>query len=340
MDDLSRLTGISRVTISKVLNGRPGVADETRRRVLAACEDYGFQPNAAARSLARRKSDQIAVVLQGPKFWSTRVWYVQEYLQGILAAAEDTRYNVLLATQGPDSSFHKDPSRLVRTRKADGVILVGSWVTQEQLRKLIESQTPYCVLGALPPGFETNSVYYDNAAGVQTALDHLIKLGHERIAYVTGPPGHRPDTVFDRIRRESFRSHLASLGERYTAYADRMLDLDALIAEVRSGFGPTAILLVYPLARQTLEQLRAHGISVPEDLSVVVFDDHPSNRYNTPRMTALHQPLVDMGYRSVELLTQLIETGATTFPTEILPMDLVAGGTTAPVRRRAGRSGA
>jgi DNA-binding LacI/PurR family transcriptional regulator len=321
MEELSKILGISRVTISKVINGRAGVAPETQQRILAAIEATAFRPNVPARDLRLKHTQRLGVVITGVKGWTFYNWYYGEYLRGILEEAEDTGFNVTLYTHKASPQLAEDTSQLVRAREVDAVLMVGSNATTAQIQPLLDQSIPFIVLGALPEGIHTNSVYYDNSDGAKMAVEHLIRLGHRRIGLVGQLTKSNQRFMSERIQGATAAlraARLKPLGEN-----GPLISIDELAHNVRTTGPCAALTLTYTY--DYVQKLLELGLRIPNDVALVGFN-YPITVCLSPRFTIVEQPLVEIGRRAVQKVVAMLREQTSITPTEHLPMRLVQRG--------------
>ena len=327
---IAQHAGVSPATVSKVINGRADVAPATRERVRAVLARYDYTPPQRASALI----ELVFANLSSP-------WAV-EILRGVEAYASSRGRAVAVSTVGPQGAVAPtDWAGAVSGHQPAGVLLAMSQLTRPQWRHLQERGIPLVVIDpADMPDPEVPSVGATNWSGGIAAAEHLVGLGHRRIAVIGGPEAY----LCSRARVEGFRHAL----ER----ADRRLDLDLLRwgdFSHEAGFhhalelldradAPTAVfagndrqaLGVYEAARQL-------GLSVPGELSVVGFDDLPLARWVSPPLTTVRQPLVEIGATAAELLLQLVGGGRLRSTRVELATELVERLSTAPPAARRGR---
>jgi DNA-binding LacI/PurR family transcriptional regulator len=319
MKTLSSLTGYSRVTISKVLNGRKGVKEETRQKILKAVEKYDFHPNIAARNLVMKKSDRIGIVLTGREGWTLSTmnsWYFQEFLRGILFQAEQIKINIMLYTNKADNDF----SKLVRSREVDAVILIGTSTTPEQIRPLSEKEIPYAVIGYIPDEYNTNGVDYDHYGGACAAAEHLVERGHRQV--ICMKTYEKSEGEFTNQRFRGVVDTLAKHGLEPWSGKEKPMDVADLKHILSAEQKPTAIINI-DYGVKAYAALRDKGISVPDDVAFVGFDDHPATAVSNPPLSVVRQPLFEIGVLAVTKVVELLNSGQSTFATEMLPMEMI-----------------
>jgi len=329
--DVARVAGVDKAVVSRVVNDDPTlvIRPETRERVKAALEQLGYRPNLAARSLRTSHARSIGLVI--PDF-SNPVY--AEIIAG--AEAEAMRRNYVLMA-GSSSSVGGSATRyldLLGEGRVDGLILAGGLVSDDDQTKLEQLGLPWIMLNNRTRKGH-RYVVLDDAKAAALAVDHLVALGHTQIAHVAGPSG--ADTA--SRRRRGYQQRLKGAGitvpDWYVASGDYTPEggrkaVDTLLA---GGEPPTAIFVTnLASAIGVLDGLRAAGLSVPDDVSVVAVHDLPLAAHLAPPLTTVSMPLQRLGARGVELL---LSTDAQSTVEEIASDDieLVVRASTAPPRR-------
>lgn len=334
--DVARAAGVSVPTVSKVLNDRADVAADTRGRVQRELAAHGYRRRTAARHGGPRLVDLVVVELDSP--------YFLEVVRGAeQAAARADAGLVVTATHGRAAGGRRWLAQ-VAARRSAGLVLVVTAPAPGTAEQLAALHTPLVLLdpvGGSDPALAT--VGAANWSGGLTATEHLLSLGHRRVAVITGDPR----LVCSRERLEGYRSALGRAGlavdealvhhgdfqpEGGRAAAARLLDLD---------HPPTAVFAGSDLqASGVYEEARARGLRVPEDLSVVGFDDLPLCRHLWPPLTTVRQPLAEMAAQAVGLALEAGRHGPASTPPRLeLATTLTIRGSTAPPSRRAPRKG-
>ncbi len=333
--------GVSRTTVSFVLNDVPGVniSPETRQRVLEAAARLNYYPDATARRLASGQTHTIALVLhQGP----TQAYsdaFLPQMLQGVSQAAKQQGYHVLFYAIGP----REDPSsyiELMRGRHADGLILSGPRSDDTPLLELYAEGYPVVLHGQLP-GSDLPFVDVDNVKGASLAVEHLIGLGHRRIGMVTNAP--LTYTAASQ-RFEGYRQTLKRHGMGYEASWVRHGHFDEESGEravdelLGAGAGLTALFVASDaLAYGALRAVRHHDLRVPDDLALVGFDDIPTSRYVFPSLTTVRLPAFGLGWAAADLLIRLINRKEVEEMQVILDTELVVRRSCGALNRQGAR---
>lgn len=328
--DVAAAAGVSRTTVSFVLNERADVKipTGTRQRVVDAAQRLGYQPNAPARQLAGGRSHTLALVLhQSPEQVASDA-VLAETLRGLSAAARAGGFRVmveLLATEGPFASY----ASLLRAQHADGLIVHGPRSDDPSLRELIRDGFPIVLQGSLPD-IAVASVDVDNVAGARGAVEYLIGLGHRRIACVTNAP---LAYTAAQERLAGYRAGLERSQIKFDPVLVEQADFDApsghrAMAQLlsRTTFD-AAFVASDVVALGAIGALREEGLRVPTDISIVGFDDIPLAGYFDPPLTTVHLPAYELGQAAGRALLERIAGRAVPHRT-LLPTELIVRGST------------
>ena len=300
--DVAAQAGVSIATVSKVINGRYGVAPATLEKVQAVIDQLGYESSLVARSLRSRRTNVIGIVVADIEPFSA------ELLKGAGAAIRERGYELIVYSGSGHGKDHSGWERRYISRLGgtltDGIILVTPTVVDVDDGTPVVAVDPHTGPSTLP------SVHSDNLAGAITATRHLLQLGHRRIGFLAG----RPDLESARQREQGYRQALADAGIAVDPSLIRVGDYELetsqeparqlLILDDR----PTAIFAANDLsAMQTMHVARTLGLDVPGDVSVVGFDNIPESALIEPPLTTIDQSIQEMGRRAVELLMDVIE---------------------------------
>ncbi|MGR0220714.1 LacI family DNA-binding transcriptional regulator [Agromyces sp. ZXT2-6] len=322
--------GVSLSTISKVLNGRADVAAATRARVEQVMAERGYRRRGGGRSESRAELIELVFHELDP-IWS------MEVIDGVESVAKQHGLSVVLTVSGTRHSPDPDWIEGVMRRRPVGIVLVFSDLAPEYRERLHARAIPFVIVDpAGDPSPDAPSVGSANWSGGLAATRHLIEFGHRRIAAITGPE----DMMCSLARIDGYRSAMNSAGlpidESWIRFGDFHVSggRDRARTLLDAPERPTAIFAGSDMqALGVLEAARERGIRVPEDLSVVGYDDIPLARWLTPKLTTVHQPLRRMGEEAARLAIRLadepLESGAPT-PRMDLATSLVVRESTAP----------
>jgi DNA-binding LacI/PurR family transcriptional regulator len=324
LEQVAALAGVSRATVSRVVNGSPKVSPVVRAQVERAVAKLGYVPNRAARSLVTRRADSVALVVSEPRARFFSEPFFAGMVRGVSAALAETGVQLLLLI-AQDLRDRRRLERYVVGGHVDGVLLASLHGEDPLPGALERAGVPAVLVGRPAEPTQASYVDADNRGGAGKAVEHLVRRGRRRIATITGPL----DMGVGLDRLEGYRDGLAAAG-----LADGDLVETGDFTE-EGGAAAMARLLARPgppvdavfaasdlMAAGALRALRAAGRRVPEDVAVVGFEDSAVARYAQPPLTTVRQPIEEMGRQATRLLLARIagETGGMHL---ILDVDLV-----------------
>lgn len=332
---IAETSGVSLATVSRVLNGKENVNQNTRERVLEVIRELGYDKKMIKKSNSVTKNNIITVVLHDihKPFYHDLLYYFQKN-------ARSLSYEVLFySTLGEDNSSSERIE--VMTRFSAGIILFSSYVSDFNLiRKLQENRYPIVVIDNSFPGIEVNTLMINNRKGAQQAVEYLLKQGHDKIACLAGSPNLM--VWADRVNGyiETMRMQNIFIQKDYIQYADNDIDgvkeavhtLLYLDSEVR----PSAIFCFDDAAAfAAIDFIQSEGFRVPEDISIIGFDCQyvKPNFYTGPELTSIRQPFELLSKHSLELIEGIISGRFSDVQVhELYDTELYVGGTTASLR--------
>ena len=313
--DVAAHAGVSKSLVSLALRGDPGVSERTRARIQLSADHLGYRSNALARSLKQGRTMLIGAVIS-----SLDNPYHTEIVAGVEEAAEAAGFSVLLVHGSRDRGHLARHLDTLLGLNVDGLVVVSSWLEEEQLRAAARRAPVVMVGRPLGPVDGVDTVTNDDVRGAALAVDHLVGLGRTRIAHVSG--SNRPA---GRARRDGYEQAMARHG---LAGLARVVGPDALgdlLADAYQGvFARNDV-----EAFDVLVQAHGLGLSVPGDLAVVGYDDSSLALRARPRLTSVHQPRGRMGALAVELLLERLAGRAEDRHAVLEPRLVVRGSTVA-----------
>jgi LacI family transcriptional regulator len=305
--DVAREAGVSVATVSRVFNDRTIVSEGTARQVREVAARLGYVPHSGARSLITNKTHTIGILL--PDLYGE---FFSEIIRGIDQAAQRSGYHVLVSSSHAERSGLDAALRTMRGR-VDGLIVM--WPESETDESLSHASLGLpLVLLSCRGDHETDSITVANCDGARAMVEHLISLGHRRIAIITGSP--RNFDAAERLRGYRAALEAAGIG------LDPALELAGAFSE-RSGYEaaqrmltrsprPTAVFASNDsMAIGAVSAVREAGLRVPEDIAVTGFDDIPMARYMNPPLTSVHVDIAALGERAIGRLLDVVQRGAT-----------------------------
>jgi len=302
--DVARIAGVSTATVSHVINNTRFVSEEVRARVLGAVERCGYYPNAHARSLASGRSQTLGLVvsdLSNPFF--------PELVKSIEAAAFERGFDVLLSNTNYEPARTSHYVRRFIERKVAGVVLMTSELDAALVGELASRDVSVVFLDLGKPGVHMSNLTVNYEVGIEEAIGHLVSLGHSEIAYVGGPERLRSAARRLEAFRGSMRRHLPGARVRFYSGDFKLEGGRRAAAEILAARDrPTAVLAANDLmALGVMVELRAGGLEIPRDVSVIGFDDIAFAALAEPPLTTICLPRAELGRRAVEALMTNIE---------------------------------
>ncbi|NIM93098.1 MAG: substrate-binding domain-containing protein [Anaerolineales bacterium] len=310
LEDIAKLVGVSRSTVSRVVNNHPNVSDDVRKRVLEAIRSTGYHPNIAARTLASQRSGMVALVLPHEVTSIFIDPYFPHLIQGIAQACNQYDYSLGLFLVGSKEDEEKIIPRVSSTGMFDGVIVQSGHQWNPIIGRLIASKIPLVVAGRPSQPMNVSYIDVDNVNAAYNAVSHLIRLGYRRIGTITGPT--ESAAGIDRIEGYS-----RALAERRRG-SDPSLIVEGDFTEAGGYYAMRELLSSKPdaifaasdiMAIGAMRAVREAGFSVPDDIAFVGFDDIPQQSSPNPTLTTIRQPITQFSTAIVEILLDLIENG-------------------------------
>jgi len=323
--DVAVKAGVSHQTVSRVINHSEQVTEETRQRVERVITEMGYSPNAIARYMARGSTRTLSCI--SPNLTD---FTFASIIEGAEIEARQQGY-FLMSASAPDEKVFQDlVSQLVESRRTEGLLVINPYA--DERHTLLPSRHPVVFVGATPRDGSVSSVALDDRSVALQAMQHLIDLGHRRIAMITGPDAE--DCTRDRVggyKEALQKAHLA-YDESLVVTGDWSATSGYLAFETlfRLPERPTAVFaqndrMAVGLARAAREA----GVSIPEQLSLIGVDDMPLASYFDPPLTTMHQDITSIGREAVRLLIKSVESKQECCQQLLLPVELVVRQSTA-----------
>jgi len=329
--DIAKKAGVGVGTVSRVLNNNPRVSEKTRARVLQVIEDLGYKPNPVARRLSQGKTLIISVII--PFF--TRPGF-SERLNGVVSELSQSKYNLLIHTIQTPEQRRTLSKEFPNQRFIDGALILSLPPLDEEIETLANADIPIVLIDSENPNLSMlHQVIVDDVAGGKAATEYLLSLGHRRIGFIGDVIDNPFHFTSSRDRYYGYREALQAAGItlRDTYYAEgehgRLEAREIAMRMLTIPERPTAIFAASDTqAVGVLEAARQLELRVPEDLSVIGYDD--IELAEIMNLTTMHQKLFESGRLGVELLLKALENPDTAPIHETLPVELTVRGSTAP----------
>lgn len=308
IQDIARLAGVSKATVSRVLNNKPTVDPVIRERVMKVVNERGFVPSITA-TVLRGGRAQLIGVLAPPLTWPS----VPEIMRGVAAVVERTSYEIVLYTIGQTRDHSEILDRILAMKLTSGLLAICPGHLAGHLVRLSEQGLPIVTIDDQEPPLHTPWVGTDNQAGGYEITRHLLRLGYRRIAYIKGPAEFR-------CVRERYEGYCRALTEDGLSI-DPALIIDGGEFTIQGGEACARTVFSRPVSERpdaifagndqmaygVLRVVEEFGVRVPADVAVVGFDDIPLAEHMKPPLTTIRQPLFEMGETAAELLLSTID---------------------------------
>jgi len=323
--DIAKATGVSIATVSKVLNNTGRISEATRKKVLKAIEELGYEKSTIASALAGKNTYTIGFLLpdiNNPFF--------AEVARGAEDAAFERGYSVLICSTDHREEKERSYLKTLRHKRMDGLVIATGTTPRETLEELMDEGVRIVLMSREIPGALIGSVMVDNHLGGQLAAEHLLSLGHRKIGMIMEPLSI--GSAHDIFR--GFQKAVEGTDAELFVSEETGFGIEAgarLAGEMLTRHEVTALFAANDeLAVGVLQACRERGIRVPEDLSVVGFDNTILSRIVTPALTTVAQPIYELGRRTVHLLMDGIENESQPKNREVLEPRLIVRESTAP----------
>lgn len=327
MADVARIAGVSRTAVSFVLNDVPAsnIPETTRERILQVARELNYVPNVQALNLVTGKTMMIALVVRQTSEQMSIDTFTGEFIRGVTAVVEQQDYHLVIHAAEP-ATQESTYGKLVRTRKVDGLLIASPLVNDPEVRQLHDEGTPIVLNGATEAD-DIPSVDVDNRQGAYAAVRHLIGLGHQRIGHISNAP------FSYRSSSDRLAGYRQALEEAHLVYDERLVLAGQFTPS--SGYKPMQTLLALSpppsavfigsdtVALGAIEAVRERGYRIPDDISVIGFDDIIFSRYTDPPLTTVRVPAYKLGYSAGELILKIIQGERLPTKRIVLPTELV-----------------
>lgn len=323
--EVARKVGVSEATVSRVLNEKPGVSESTRQAVLTALDVLGYERPTKLRGERARLVGLFLPELQNPIF--------PAFGEVLAAALAQNGYTPVLCTQTAGGISEADYVELLLQQQVSGVVFVGGQYTQqdaphEHYERLADLNLPTVFVNAPISELHFATVSTDDAVATEQAWNHLRQLGHERIGLVLGPRDHVPSQRKLAAARRAAESAGLELQVEHSHYS---LEAGQAATTRLLSTGVTGIICMSdPIALGAIRAVRRAGLSVPDDVSIVGFDDSALMNATDPPLTTVRQPIEPMGRMVIELLVSQIKGTEATTDEYLFEPELVVRGSTGP----------
>ena len=332
--DLAKITGFSITTVSKALNNYKDVSEKTRAKILQAAAEMDYLPNAHAQSLSTKKSWAIGVMFSEANEVGMKHPFFNGIIESFRHATEEHGYDLIFASR---NLRNRDMSYLehFKHRAVDGIVVICSDRMDEQVQELMQSDIPIVVVDM--DSANCSVVYSDNTEGARMAVNYLYELGHRHIAHIAGDSSI--DAGAARVKGYELAmqtldlpiqpGYLVNAGffsvEEGKQAMEKLLQLES---------PPTAVFVAGDqMAIGAIEAVHEHGLRVPEDISIIGYDDIEMIKYITPKLTTIRQDTDEIGEAAAELLIEQMTAKERRTERRVIPVTLIERASCAPVKK-------
>jgi LacI family transcriptional regulator len=307
--DIAKRVGFSITTVSRALSNHDDVNPKTKALIQQTAIEMGYAPNLMARRFQKSKSDTIGLILPtfGPRFSDP---FFSELLAGVGNMAAHQGYDLLVSTRAPGNEELHAYQQMVQGHRADGLVVVRTRLQDERIRYLRSAQFPFVAFGRTDEALDFPYVDEDGAFGMGLVAEHLVEMGHRKIACISSPP----NLMFSQHRLDGLRARLQTLNVPLDEELIRFGDMTQ-----RSGYeqanqlldlpvSPTAIVVCNDLmAFGAMSAAQDRGLTVGKDISITGFDDIPMASHSHPPLTTVDQPIYQIGSMLCEMLIKCVK---------------------------------
>lgn len=325
--EVAKAANVAPSTVSRVISDSPHISDKTKRKVQKVMEELGYHLNYNARNLAQQSTNTIGIVVKHSTQASMYNTFFPEVIAGISALCSKYDFSISLTTGESEEEIFNDMVKMVRGKRVDGMIVLYSKEDDKVVPYLVDSEIPFVVIGK--PVHSQGQITYvdnDNVQAAKEATSYLFELGHERVAFIG------EDTQFE-VDEARLNGYLQALNEKNVPIeAEYIKSLQfgltsgrKLVDElVKLEKPPTALVVVNDLHALTmLTALKERDISVPEDMSIISFNNSVITQVSNPPLTTIDTNIFQLGYESANCLIEMINEPATFTKHVIVPTSLI-----------------
>jgi LacI family transcriptional regulator len=307
LEKIAEMSGVSRSTVSRVINAHPHVSDKVRERVWQVIQETGYQPDAAARSLVTRRSQIVGVIIpEAVTILFSDPFFVR-FLNGVTSATTSNRYHLMLSLVNDPAGEEDMYRRVVRGGHLEGAVIASTRLDDPLIPRLLRDRFPFVLVGRHPDR-HVSYVDIDNVSAARMAVEHLIRLGHRRIATITGPVDMASGA--DRLQGycQALAAHGLAVDEALVVHGDFTESSGRRAAQELLPACPSAIFAANDsMAIGAVKTLRRAHLRMPDDVALVGFDDMPIASAVEPALSTVRQPIERLGEMATELLLDLLD---------------------------------
>ncbi|MCL6571290.1 MAG: LacI family transcriptional regulator [Bacillus sp. (in: Bacteria)] len=309
--DVAKKANVAPSTVSRVLSDSPNISEKTKRKVRKIMEEMGYHLNLNARILVQKSTQTIGIVMKNSTSQSLLNPVFPEVLSGISALCHKQDFSICLTTGESEDEIFQDTIKMVQGKKVDGVIVSYSKRDDKVVPFLIQSGIPFVVIGK--PLFGANKIMYvdnDNVQAAKEVTDYVINLGHRRIGFIGGDPRFEVTEARLNGYKEALRENNLEIQQEYIKnfHYDREQGKQAIAEIMNLAEPPTALVVTDDFnALIVVLALRERNYQIPEDISIVSFNNTLISRLSSPPLTSVDIQTFQLGYESARCLIELIK---------------------------------
>ncbi|WP_078430034.1 LacI family DNA-binding transcriptional regulator [Alkalihalobacterium alkalinitrilicum] len=308
MDEVAKRAGVSKTTVSRIINGNfQHVHEDTKEKVLKIINELNYRPNALAKSLKQMKTNVIGIVLsnlQNP-FWSS-------VLQGVEDTCHSNGYNLMICNSNDNSKLEQEHIEGLQMKQVDGIIVNPTMKNKQLFQSIIDREYPIIAINRKIEDVPLDTVVVDNIKGSELAMEHFIELGKSSIAIIVYPPdGISPREERLQGYKSALINHGHTINEKYILIVEEKKGAakEEIKKALTSKEPPDAIFSTNNMMTlEILEGIKELGMSVPQDVSLIGYDETVWSKHLAPPLTTVNQPSYEMGKLAAEKLINLLNT--------------------------------
>ncbi|WP_313892132.1 LacI family DNA-binding transcriptional regulator [Psychrobacillus sp.] len=325
--DVAREANVSPSTVSRVIADNPRISEQTKRKVREVMEQLEYYPNFQARNLAAKSTKTIGVIMSHSTSLAFQNPFFPEVIRGICTSAHASQYGIYLSTGATEEEIYQEVVSMVQGRKVDGIILLYSRVNDRTMTYLKDSKFPFTMVGR-PYKYESEITYIDNdnRAIAHDVVDYLFQLGHRHIAFIGG----NLEFVVSMDRLGGYKQALKDAG---LSYADEYFihdnafkskEKNSIYSLMKLDKPPTAIVAHDDLvAYEVIRYLEELSIQVPQNVSIVSFNNHALSAYVKPPLTSVDISIFELGFEATNFLLEKVQDPKATVKHHFVPTTLI-----------------
>lgn len=303
--DIARKAGVAPSVVSRALNNKYGVKDSTKKLILKLAQEMNYYPNIAARSLVTRKTETIGIMMA-----DISEPYYSQLIRGMEYIANQTGYTLLFSNSYESVEHNRVLQKMINAERVDGIIIVGSNIQEKNFSlTLLEEKIPFVLVERSFSDPRVNCIWVDNVTGAYLATKHLIEKGHRKIAHITG-------NLYFQVALDRIEGYKKALQESGIKYSEELVvsgnftcqgSYKAMKEILRHHPYCTAVFAANDsMAYGALQAIAEVGLTIPDDIAIIGFDDLEFSSLTNPPLTTIHQPRYEMGQKSLELLIAIL----------------------------------